>query len=194
MFPADEGYVLPQPEQIDPATFDASTVVSPQSAGFVAEAGETAQPTARRRRLQQAATGLPVFGGVTPADPEVEDPTELEAEEVEAPEAPEDEGPEEAVGPRPAGVQPMCLDGRQRSQRPSALPHRHLQALFLVCPPCADRMLSVCLQATGCGGCVTRTTSASTGGRTRRTTATWARLRRTAASQTPTRWRSATQC
>lgn len=106
VFPADEGYVLPQPEQIDPATFDASTVVSPQSAGFVAAAGEAAaQPTARRRRLQQAVDpGLPDFGGVT-TDPEVEDPTEVEEEELEAPEAPEDEGPEEVVGPRPAGAQ-----------------------------------------------------------------------------------------
>lgn len=99
MFPADEGYVVPQPEQIDPATFDASTVVSPHTAGFVAEAGETVQPTARRRRLQQ----LPDFGGVTTEPAVEEEGAELEEEELEGPE--EEEGPEEVVGPRPAGAQ-----------------------------------------------------------------------------------------
>jgi hypothetical protein len=113
VFPADEGYVLPQPEQIDPATFDASTVVSPQSAGFVAEAGEAAaQPTTRRRRLQQ----LPNFGNVDTEPVEEEEGAELEEEELEGPEEEElegpeeDEGPEEVVGPRPAGAQ---SDGRR---------------------------------------------------------------------------------
>jgi hypothetical protein len=121
VFLADEGYVLPQPEQIDPATFDASTVVSPQSAGFVAAAGEAAaQPTARRRSLQQADPGLPDFGNVDPAEAEVEDPTE-----VEEPELPEDEGPEDVVGPRPAGGQLMgrSCDGIASGHTPALYCH-----------------------------------------------------------------------
>lgn len=56
---ADEGFIVPQ--EVNAATFNPDTTVSPEGAGFVVAPGETAEPTARRRRalLQEAEVDIP---------------------------------------------------------------------------------------------------------------------------------------